>query len=316
MENITISSKIDSTFEFEMTATGVDLSSSIASFQTEISSGIRYNVNCVKGEDRKWSVTIPKGLIPNGSYKFSLCVVVDEFFFEPVTGKLNVVSAEIIKVSGIPVEMEPAKEKPAKKEKVVKKDKALANENEDDGKAPIQTINTVKKIIAERAEHRDKFPFFKSKQDLAEEKFQNRKFPTIYPTELPKSVRSKIKPTTEEETKKDEVQVDDTPIEATIEVTVEAPPVVTPEVTAVKKKPVPSKRAKTKKPSTKKKEKVIEDTIDPNQRVKDILSSINNPKETPSSEIAIDVMETQEPDKFFDEIEGMKKLNERRKKIK
>jgi hypothetical protein len=194
------------------------------------------------------------------------------------------------------------------------------NENEDDREVPIQTINTVKKIIAERAEHRDKFPFFKSKQDLAEEKFQNRKFSTIYPTELPKSVRSKIKPTAEEEIKKDEVQVDDTPIETTIEVTVKAPPVVTPEVTpevtAVKKKPVPSKRAKTKKPSTKKEEKVIEDTIDPNQKVKDILSSINNPKETPSSEIVIDVAEIQEPGKFFEEIDDMKKLNNRRRQNK
>ena len=111
MKNITISSKIDSTFDFEMSSVGIDTKKSKPLFQVDVSPGIHYAVECKKKTGSKWSVTIPKGLIHNGSYKFKLCVIVDEFYFEPIKGQITVVSAKTIEVSGVPVKVEQSKVK-------------------------------------------------------------------------------------------------------------------------------------------------------------------------------------------------------------
>jgi hypothetical protein len=321
MENITISSKIDSTFEFEMTASGIDLDSGKAVFQTEISSGINYDVDCKKEKGKLWSVTIPKGLIPNGAYNFSLCVIVDEYFFEPVTGKINVVSAETIKVSGVQVDMEPEKETPSKKTTGKTSDGTTGKPSDGTTKKAIkeeidassgQSIKNIKRRISERQESKAMSPFFKTEEDIKEEKYEKREFDTIYPAkDVPKSAKPKYKsvfvPPLSEKVEKLDEDVEQEPEEI-----IEENPIVVEKETPEVKAPEIVENAV--KDDVTVDEVILFDkeTPDVNERVRNILSSTKNPPVTPP-ELTVKVVETQKPGKFFEDLDAMKELNEKRK---
>jgi hypothetical protein len=115
MDRITISSKIDSTFEFEMLADGINLDDSDVRLRIEQSKDIANVIRCNNVKDNMWTVTIPKGLVPNGGYKFTLDVNVDDFHFEPASGKITVVNEKTIKVYGVDQEQPKPKSKPKKK---------------------------------------------------------------------------------------------------------------------------------------------------------------------------------------------------------
>lgn len=149
MEKITISSKIDSKFEFEMTAQGIDLKDGKVFFQIKKSDDIFYDVKCQHENGDRWSVTVPKGLIKNGSYNFKLCVIVEDFYFEPVEGQLNVISAQVIQVSGID---QNKKEKDDKAKDKTVKEEIIIEETKDDEKI-IESDN--EKQIVEKDEKDD-----------------------------------------------------------------------------------------------------------------------------------------------------------------
>ena len=94
----------------------------------------------------------------------------------------------------------------------------------------------------------------------------------------------------------------------------------TPKVEATKPTPTPTMETTTTLKEAKeaiKKTIGVEEGVDPNQKVKDILSSID--KSAPSIELATDpatpekVLETQKPGKLFEEVDRMREINERRK---
>lgn len=238
MDKITISSKMDSTFGFEMTAQGINLKDARVLFQTEISEGITYDILCnhIKGD--KWSVTIPKGLIDDGAYDFKLCVIVEDFYFEPVKGKLDVISEHIIKVFGVPEEKQKEKQELTKTEAV--------------------------ESIVKRLKDRQK----ESNKKIAVE-------------ELPNLLN--------EDSEDLEEQIEVKEIEVTLT------PVAIAENSLIK--------------DFKKREDV-------NKRVRLMLDNIGNEtsSEEKLSEVTIGVTETQESGPFFEEIDKMRELNERRKK--
>lgn len=261
MDKITISSKMDSTFGFEMTARGINLKDARALFQTEISKGITYDILCdhIKGD--KWSVTIPKGLINDGAYDFKLCVIIEDFYFEPVKGKLNVISEHIIKVFGVSEEKQEEKQEPTKNEDV--------------------------KSIVKRLKERQK----ESNEEITVEEL-----PDLLNEEI-EDLEEQIEETIDIEDLDGQVKVEE------IEVT------LTPAVIAENSLIRDFKRRD-----------------DINKRVKLILDNISNASSSEEKlsedeklepalpEVTIGITETQEPGPFFEEIDKMRELNERRKK--
>ena len=307
MEKITISSKIDSTFEFEMTAHGISLRNSKTLFQTEVKPGIKYDVECKNVEGKLWEVTIPKGLIPNGSYDFNLCVIAEEFFFTPVTGKLNVVSAKTIKVSGVQVELddeEETKEETKKVDETVTE--TVAPIISDDGTR--SKVQMIKDRINERKRPSPspRYQFFKTDKELEEERLANKKYKTIFTeNELDnKPIKTETTPVVEDITESVEiddvldheldtsVKLDTTDVKDIVEDVVETTP---------EKKVLP-----TLPPMFNKSKEVVEATVDPNDKVKEILSNINEPTPIPTIEVT-------ETGTFFDELDEMKEINKRRK---
>ena len=260
MDKITISSKMDSTFGFEMTAQGINLKDARALFQTEITKGITYDILCdhIKGD--RWSVTIPKGLIDDGAYDFKLCVIIEDFYFEPVKGKLDVISEHIIKVFGVPEEKQEEKQEPTKTE----------------------AVESIVKRLKDRQKESNKEIAVEELPDLLNEDSED--------------LEEQIEETIDVEDLNDQVKVKE------IEVTLT--PVIIAENSLIK--------------DFKKREDV-------NKRVRLMLDNIGNETSSegklsedenskPIPEVTIGVTETQEPGAFFEEIDKMREINERRKK--
>ena len=321
MEKITISSKIDSKFEFEMSAIGVDLKLGKALFETEISKGIKYSVNCINESGKLWSVTIPKGLIPNGSYAFTLCVIADEYYFEPVKGKLEVVSSEIIEVLGVPANKQQPKEKdtstkkPTAKKVTAKKPKI--NEDNNISDELIESPHVEEKH--EPTTQKPKFDLFKSKEYIEEMesernkevKYSNRKFDTIYPIDnMPKSVLTK-KGVKAEELKSSlqdnnvDVIIENEQPKIITETPVETPVETQESVTESELSNVPAKRKRFFADII---TTSVQETPDANTRVKKIINDSKQPKteKTPVPE------STKAESNFMEEVEYMKAVNRKR----
>lgn len=99
METINISTSQDTQFDFNLTATGLDVKTGSVFFCIEQSKHLSLQVKCRHSTGQQWSVTFPKGALEYGEHKYKLCVVIDDFYFEPMSGKLNVVSDKTVSVN-------------------------------------------------------------------------------------------------------------------------------------------------------------------------------------------------------------------------
>lgn len=132
MENITLTTKRENQFDFDLTASGIDIKKAAVHFCVSIDKHTSSLVHCRHLAGQKWSVTFPKGLLDSGKYQFKLCVVVDDFYFEPASGNINVVTADNITVGSSPkvssedeeVATKPKEEKP-KEEKPKEENKPV-----------------------------------------------------------------------------------------------------------------------------------------------------------------------------------------------
>ncbi len=312
IDSITISSKIDSEFEFEMTAQGIKLQDATVLFQTEITPDITYDVRCKHVTSDRWSVKIPKSLIPNGSYNFKIAVIVEELIFEPVKGILRVVSEEIIEISGVDAKVKkPANKKPESTPEVTPeltpevtepkkvKENLLASlpklqEQQSvapKAKPPVVTANEAQLKTVQMKEG-------EGHEELIKRIIEERKR------------KAQVSETEQVTTPVPEPEVSVTPTLEVTETIEPEQPTSTPVVTAT------PTLDETVTPTTKK--VVSENSIfvenarrkRANSAVKDIVSNMNNPQPTP------EVTGTVEPGKFFDDLEELKKLNEKKAKNK
>ena len=296
IENIIISSKIDSTFEFEMVAQGINLEDARVLFQTEVTKDVNYDVLCQHIQGDKWSCTIPKSLISDGAYNFKLCVIVEDFYFEPVKGMLSVVSEKTIEVFGVTSDAK--KPKPTKPTKPKK-----TNEDAD---------SIVKKILDKQKETGNEEPVIPSvlsdAQEQASEEIITEESEVVNeseeiveetPAEIIEEPTDEIEEVIEEE---DTEEITDSVQEEIIE---EEEPSITIEVT-----PTPASIVSERSIFTEGRRRELA-----NKKVQDVLESLKNT--TPSQEtITPEVTGTQEPGKFFEQLDEMKALNEKRQKNK
>lgn len=98
MENIVISNNIDNSFEFDATAQGLDIKSGKLLLHVAVSDQLSYTIKCTHIAGVKWAINIPKNTFENGTFDYTLSVIVDNFYFEPMVGKLEVVHDDSITV--------------------------------------------------------------------------------------------------------------------------------------------------------------------------------------------------------------------------
>ena len=147
MENLTISSKVDNTFDFDITAQGLNVKSGQVLLNVEVTKHLSYSIHCKNVAGQKWTMTIPKETFENGTHKYKICVIVDDFYFEPIKGELVVVSKDTIKVGSSDNKDSKEKEKskksdPKNDKKAVKEDITPKTDNKDNIEEPKEIKET------------------------------------------------------------------------------------------------------------------------------------------------------------------------------
>lgn len=99
METINISTSQDTQYDFNLTATGLDIKSGKVFFCIKQDNDLSIQIRCKHLTGQQWLVKFPKGAFEFGEHDFDLCVVVNDFYFEPMSGKLNVVSSGSVSVN-------------------------------------------------------------------------------------------------------------------------------------------------------------------------------------------------------------------------
>lgn len=115
MENILISSTRDTQFDFTLTASGLDIKRGSVYFCIKQSAQTSILIHCRHLTGQQWTVKFPKNALSVGNHAYKLCVVVDDFYFEPVSGKIDVVSKDTVHVG--PVSDKPTQTKSSQDEK-------------------------------------------------------------------------------------------------------------------------------------------------------------------------------------------------------
>lgn len=94
MTTINITPSKPSDVEFDLSIQGLDINNqvSVRLVILNLYKDIDLSIHCTRGKDSKWLAIIPPG-IPYGSnsYKFKIEVVVNEYYFEPADGEINIV---------------------------------------------------------------------------------------------------------------------------------------------------------------------------------------------------------------------------------
>lgn len=94
MTTISINPSKSSTFEFDVSVQGVaqDNPPSVRFIIEDVFEGCDVSINCSKVRGSKWAVDLPSDLkLTEDSYKFRLEVVVNEYYFEPAEGTIEIV---------------------------------------------------------------------------------------------------------------------------------------------------------------------------------------------------------------------------------
>jgi len=99
MEHFSINSLTDNCIDFDITAQGVDVKKGKVHLCVHITDSTTYQFSCTHKVGVNWEVNIPKKTLKNGSYDFSITIIINELFFEPHTGKIDVISGESITIT-------------------------------------------------------------------------------------------------------------------------------------------------------------------------------------------------------------------------
>jgi len=95
--NLTAPGNRDSTFEFELKTEGVNLADCRVYFVLQ-DEGFNYELPCKKINETFWSITIPKKLSTSKNRQYTVCVIAEDFHFEPVKGDIKFINKDDVQV--------------------------------------------------------------------------------------------------------------------------------------------------------------------------------------------------------------------------
>jgi excinuclease UvrABC ATPase subunit len=94
MENITIHANKETVFDFEASVRGLDLKTGKVLFMVDISDNEKHVIACEHVVGIKWSVKFPENTFKPETYNYTLSIIIDGYYFEPMSGSLNVFNEE------------------------------------------------------------------------------------------------------------------------------------------------------------------------------------------------------------------------------
>jgi hypothetical protein len=115
MKKITIVSNQRSEYQFNLTSTGVALTSGNVFFLIKVAEGVYTRIDCDNVVGQTWQLNVPENTLKDGSYKYTVCVIVDHYHFDAYSGEVDVVSEQSFSV-------EPDQSSEHSEEQDVKKD--------------------------------------------------------------------------------------------------------------------------------------------------------------------------------------------------
>ena len=107
-QDLKASSGNDTTFEFELKAEGVDISSGVVTFVIK-NDDFNYEINCKSTSANQYAATVPKKLKLIGSKEYVVRIVAEGFLFEPAGGNIRFVDSEAVTSTPIKTQGAPAK---------------------------------------------------------------------------------------------------------------------------------------------------------------------------------------------------------------
>ena len=101
--SINVNGAKDTNLEFDISINGLGDENSTASVRFVILSVKSYDASfpCTKNNSGKWVVTIPPIGLTESSYEFRIEVVVDEYYFAPAAGTIEVTQEPVVQMSAI-----------------------------------------------------------------------------------------------------------------------------------------------------------------------------------------------------------------------
>jgi hypothetical protein len=99
---VTVSNSKKNTIEFELEAEGVKVNKAAVNLVIESATmGLMFEAS--KKSGKKWEVEIPPlPMLKETTYPFKVTLATEGYYFEPMTGKINIVGNESVKVTAIP----------------------------------------------------------------------------------------------------------------------------------------------------------------------------------------------------------------------
>jgi len=101
MTTININPSKSSNIEFELSVQGMDNTNdiSVRFVVLEMFAGCGVSIECKNVGGSKWAATIPPGVqLSESAYDFRIETVVNEYYFEPAEGKLQVMSDPVVHI--------------------------------------------------------------------------------------------------------------------------------------------------------------------------------------------------------------------------
>jgi hypothetical protein len=98
-EVVTITNTKDQEIEFDLTVNGLDASAAQVRFVIH-TGNVDLSFSCKK-QSNKWVATIPPiSLLQRTAYNFTIQAIIDGYYFEPMTGTVNIVGTPQVYASG------------------------------------------------------------------------------------------------------------------------------------------------------------------------------------------------------------------------
>lgn len=186
----------ETNFDFELSITGISANSARVRFGIELPA-FTLQIPCVRGNDKTWSVTIPKleDFVEEGQYTFTIELVVDGYYFAPVKGAAKIAPvAEVI--GSVPRKsVEVAVTSITPKKPIVR-----GEEDEKDEETPKKILNSKNKKKSAEKKQTKKSVKEESAEESVVDKMVNRRFK---PFEKGKSILSQMTDLTNEKQEKE-----------------------------------------------------------------------------------------------------------------
>ena len=152
MDNVvTVTNTKENILEFELTVQGLSAKKVEAKFIIK-AKGMEFAFPCESGEGNKWSVTIPPmPQLERTAYNCCISVVADGYYFEPMTGTVNVVGThEVYSSTPKNKTVEPDTEEKKEKKKAPPKKKAKKEEVKETAKSREKGIDQIARELMEK----------------------------------------------------------------------------------------------------------------------------------------------------------------------